>query len=88
MRIRETGFASALIANRDDATQVANLYALFDDAQRDRLAARIAGVLGQAREEVQKRQLEHFFRVDEDYGRRVADKLGVEASEFVQIANA
>ncbi len=65
--------------DHDDYTQVANLYALFDDAHRDRLATRIAGVLGQAREEVRMRQLCHFFRVDEDYGRRVADKLGLDA---------
>jgi len=62
----------------DDYTQVANLYALFDDAHRDRLATRIAGVLGEARQEVQMRQLCHFFRVDEDYGRRVAEKLGID----------
>ncbi len=65
--------------DHDDYTQVANLYALFDDDHRDRLTTRIAGVLGQAREEVQMRQLCHFFRVDEDYGRRVAEKLGIDA---------
>jgi len=64
--------------DHDDYTQVANLYALFDEAHRDRLATRIAGVLGQAREEVQMRQLCHFYRVDEDYGRRVAEKLGID----------
>jgi len=65
----------------DDYTQVANLYALFDDAHRERLASRIAGVLGQARKEVQERQVEHFFRVDPDYGRRVGEKLGIEVDE-------
>jgi catalase len=64
--------------DHDNYTQVGNLYALFDDAHRDRLVTRIAGVLGQARSEVQMRQLCHFFRVDEDYGRRVAEKLGID----------
>ena len=64
--------------DHDDYTQVGNLYALFDDAHRDRLTTRIAGVLGQARQEVQMRQLCHFFRADEDYGRRVAGKLGID----------
>ncbi|MEM9066138.1 MAG: catalase [Planctomycetota bacterium] len=64
--------------DHDDYTQAGNLYRMFDDAHRDRLAARIAGVLGQARQEVQTRQLCHFFRADEDYGKRVADKLGID----------
>ncbi|MCA9286845.1 MAG: catalase [Phycisphaerales bacterium] len=69
--------------DHDDYTQVANLYALFDDAHRDRLTTRIAGVLGQARQEVQMRQLCHFFRVDPDYGQRIADKLGVNVADFM-----
>ncbi len=72
--------------DHDDFTQVGNLYALFDDAHRDRLTTRIAGVLGQARREVQMRQLCHFFRVDRDYGQRVADKLGIDVSEFMEHA--
>ena len=68
----------------DDYTQAGDLYRLFDEAHRDRLATRIAGALGQAREEVQMRQLCHFFRADEEYGRRVADKLGVDVSAFMQ----
>ena len=64
--------------DHDDYTQVGNLYALFDDAHRDRLTTRIAGLLGQARQEVQMRQLCHFFRADEDYGKRIADKLGID----------
>ncbi|MHC4550465.1 MAG: catalase [Planctomycetota bacterium] len=69
--------------DHDDYTQAGNLYRLFDDAHRDRLAIRIAGVLGQAREEVQKRQLCHFFRADMDYGQRVAGKLGLDVSQFM-----
>jgi len=66
--------------DHDDFTQAGDLYRMFDEAHRDRLASRIAGVLGQARREVQMRQICHFFRADEDYGRRVADKIGVELS--------
>jgi len=72
--------------DHDDYTQAGNLFRMFDDAHRDRLARRIAGVLGQAREEVQMRQLCHFFRADEDYGKRVAEKLGVDVSEFMEQA--
>ena len=66
----------------DDFTQPGNLYRLFDDSQRDRLTTRIAGALGQARHEVQLRQLCHFFRADPDYGQRIAAKLGIDVSEF------
>ncbi len=72
--------------DHDDFTQAGNLYRMFDDAHRDRLASRIAGVLGQARKEVQERQLCHFFRADEDYGRRIAEKLGVGVSQFAETA--
>ncbi len=64
--------------DHDDFTQAGNLYRLFDDGQRDRLTTRIAGVLSQARREVQLLQLCHFFRADQDYGARVAKKLGID----------
>lgn len=63
--------------DHDDYTQPGNLYRLFDEAQRDRLAKRIAAGLSQTRKEVQERMLVHFFRADEDYGKRVAANLGV-----------
>ncbi len=62
----------------DNYTQVGNLYRLFDEGQRQRLAKAIAAPLSQARKEVQLRQLEHFRLADEDYGRRVAAELGVD----------
>ncbi|MBZ0170813.1 MAG: hypothetical protein K8E66_00385, partial [Phycisphaerales bacterium] len=64
--------------DHDDFTQAGNLYRMFDDAHRDRLTTRIAGVLGDARREVQMLQLCHFFRADEDYGKRIARKLGID----------
>ncbi len=70
--------------DHDDYTQAGNLYRMFDDAHRDRLARRIAGVLGQAREEVQLLQLCHFFRADEDYGQRVAAKLHIDVEKVIR----
>ncbi len=63
--------------DHDDYTQVNALYQLFDEGQRDRLTSRIAGGLGKARREVQERMLCHFFRVNPDYGQRIAGKLGI-----------
>jgi catalase len=59
----------------DNYTQAGNLYRLFDEAHRDRLATRIAGGLGQARREVQDLMVSHFTQADEEYGRKVKEKL-------------
>src|SRR5258706_343940 len=66
----------------DNYTQPGNLYRLFDEGQRDRLAKAIAGPLRQARKEVQMLQLCHFFRADPDYGQRVAEELGIDVSQM------
>ncbi len=67
--------------DHDDYTQAGNLYRLFDEGQRERLAKAIAGPLSLARREVQVRQLCHFFRADPDYGRRVAAQLGIDLEQ-------
>ncbi len=77
--------------DHDDYTQAGNLFRLFDDAQRDRLAESIAAPLSQAREEVRKRQLFHFYQADEDYGRRVEEAVnkalaGQDADEEAALA--
>lgn len=67
--------------DHDDYTQAGNLYRMFDEAHKDRLTTRLAGVLGDAEKEIQMRQLCHFFRADPDYGARIASKLGIEIPE-------
>ncbi|HHN77090.1 MAG TPA: catalase [Phycisphaerales bacterium] len=74
-------------ANHDDFTQAGNLWRLFDAGQKRRTAAAIAGALGDAREEVQLRQLCHFFRADEEYGKMVAEKLGINVEEAMADLN-
>ncbi len=69
--------------DHDDFTQAGNLFRMFDNPHRERLTKRIAGVLKQARTEVQMRQLCHFFRADEDYGSRVAKHLGIDVSSVL-----
>jgi catalase len=69
--------------DHDDYTQAGNLYRMFDEGQRERLASAISGALSQARREVQERQLRHFHAADPDYGRRVAEKLGIEIEALV-----
>ena len=52
-------------------------------AKKQRLATAqaIAGSLGQARRDIQERQLCHFFRADLDYGWRVAVALSIKVPE-------
>jgi len=74
--------------DHDDFTQAGDLYRLFDDAHKDRLTTRIAGVLGQARKEIQLLQICHFSRADEDYGRRIALKLSLDIDTIMKEAGA
>ncbi|MBN3940463.1 MAG: catalase [Nostoc sp.] len=72
----------------DDYTQAGNLYRLLTPEQQERLAHNIVGSLSQARQDIQMRQLCHFFRADVSYGRRVAEGLGIsiDPSMFSAIA--
>ena len=63
--------------DHDDYTQAGDLYRLLSEGEKDRLTGRIAGGLAQVRAEVQQRAVENFRRADEDYGNRIAAKLGL-----------
>ena len=68
--------------DHDDFTQAGNLYRLMPPDEQERLHKAIAGALGQARPDIQMRQLCHFFRADTDYGRGVAQALGLDITEI------
>ena len=53
------------------------LWHVLDEDQKNRTAFAIAGALGAARQDIQMRQLCHFFRADADYGQRIAKALNV-----------
>ncbi len=61
----------------DDYTQAGDLYRLMNPEQQEQLIENIGGSLSNARQDIQMRQLCHFFRADVNYGRRVAEKLGI-----------
>ncbi|HEY4184373.1 MAG TPA: catalase [Polyangia bacterium] len=69
------------VQRADDFEQAGLLYRVLKEDERARLVANIAGHLGQASREVQRRQLHHFLRADAEYGGRVAAALGLEAAE-------
>ncbi|EKE67752.1 catalase [Gallaecimonas xiamenensis] len=59
----------------DNFSQAGDLYRLFDDGEKDRLAANIAGGLSQADGHIQERMLAQFEQADPDYKARVAAAL-------------
>ena len=63
----------------DDFGQVKALFDLFDDAHRNRLYANIAAAMQGAPEEIIKRQIALFAKVDPAYGAGAAKATGVSA---------
>jgi catalase len=57
--------------DHDDYTQAGNLFRLMGDDEKDRLAYNLAESLGECDQHIIDRQMKHFDRADEDYGRRV-----------------
>lgn len=61
----------------DEYTQAGNLYRLLKPDAQQRLVDNIVDSLGGARQDIQMRQLCHFFRADPKYGMQVAAGLGI-----------
>jgi catalase len=59
----------------DDFEQAGLLYRVLKEDERARLVANIAGHLGGAGVEIQRRQVAHFAKADAEYGARVARAL-------------
>ncbi|HSR67108.1 MAG TPA: catalase [Acidobacteriota bacterium] len=62
----------------DDYTQAGNLFRLMEPDAQQRLIDNIVTHMKSVPREIQERQLVHFWRADEDYGRGVARGLGLE----------
>lgn len=55
---------------------------VMDDEERERLISNIVGDMkGVSEEAIQIRQIEHFFKADPEYGRGVAEGLGIDIEE-------
>lgn len=61
--------------DHDDYTQAGDLYRLMSEEEKNRLASNIASSMQGVRPSVIERQLGHFDKADEDYGRRVREAL-------------
>ena len=59
----------------DDYTQAGNLFRMFDDGQKQRLCANIAGSMEGVPKEIIDKALAHFDRIDPDYGNGIRQAL-------------
>ncbi|WP_342007505.1 catalase KatA [Bacillus sp. YBsi01] len=74
-----SGFADSVSYNHHDHyTQAGDLYRLMSEEERERLVANIVGAMKPVeKEEIKLRQIGHFYKADPEYGRRVAEGLGL-----------
>lgn len=71
----------------DDFAQPGELYRrVMNDAQREALVENLVGHLGGALERIQLRQCALFWKADADYGRRVAQGLGLDTGRVEELA--
>jgi len=76
-----SGMADSVAYDADDHyTQAGDLYRLMSAEERQRLVRNIVGAMAPVeREEIKLRQIAHFYKADPEYGRLVAEGLGLEA---------
>jgi catalase len=71
----------------DDSVQAGNLYRkVMTDEDRDHLIGNIVDHLGSAQKRLQLRQTAVFYKADPDYGRRVAEGLGLDVKHIERLA--
>jgi len=68
------------IERTNDYKQAGERYRSFEDWERDDLINNLVGALKQCNKDIQERMVEHFTRCDADYGRRIAEGIGVAVS--------
>jgi catalase len=65
------------LARTNDYGQAGDRWRAFQDWERDELVSNLVGALQQCGPDIQQRMLWHFSQADAEYGRRVAEGLGV-----------
>ncbi|WP_336881049.1 catalase KatA [Priestia koreensis] len=74
-----SGVADSVAYDQDDHyTQAGDLYRLLTKDERTRLISNIVGAMKPVEsDEIKRRQIEHFYKADPEYGIRVAEGLGL-----------
>lgn len=72
----------------DDFVQAGTLYRkVMSDQDRDHLIGNIVDHLGKAQKRIQLRQAALFYKADKDYGRWVAEGIGLDTNEVKRLAD-
>lgn len=69
------------ISRTSNFSQAGDRYRSFEPWERDELINNLVGALAQCDHDIQARMVDHFTRADADYGRRVAEGLGLKVGE-------
>jgi catalase len=70
--------------HNDHYTQAGDLYRLMNEEERARLIQNIVGAMKPVeKDEIKLRQIQHFYKADPEYGKRVADGLGLSVTQEV-----
>jgi catalase len=69
------------ISRRNDHAQAGERYRTMPDWEREDLVVNLIDLLGQCDRPIQERMVDHLARCDSDYGRRVAEGLGLSVPE-------
>ena len=71
----------------DDFVQAGDLYRkVMTDEDRDHLISNVVAHLGNAQKRLQLRQTALFYKAEPEYGRRVAEGLGLDVQEVERLA--
>lgn len=62
-------------------TQAGERYRTFADWERNELISNLVGALKQCNKDIQLRMVHHLTQCDADYGRRVAEGIGIAIPE-------
>jgi catalase len=65
------------LARTANYLQAGERYRTFSDAERNELIANLVGALSECDRVIQEKMVHHFTQADPDYGRRVAEGLGM-----------
>jgi catalase len=71
----------ATISRTNDYAQAGERYRTMPDDEREDLVRNLIDLVGQCERHIQERMVEHLARCDADYGRRVAEGIGVPVPE-------
>jgi catalase len=72
------------LARTNDYAQAGDRFRTMADWERDDLVTNMIDLLGQCEQQIQERMIDHFAKCDPEYGRRVAEGLGLPVTDAAE----